>query len=129
MSVILQWKKLKREVSLSVGCVKVRSTHWIDQCHKFKVISPDDRMKVVKDNHECFSCLKKAGRAHNSSDCSGKNQCTEKEDDTQCKYYHHPLLHSADYTNSDVVASAVSNRGAVLPVVSVDIIYFNCKWK
>ena len=101
------------------------STHWIDQCHKFKVMSPDERMKAVKDNHACFSCLKKAGRAHNSSNCSRRKQCTEKQDDTQCKYYHHPLLHSAVYTNSVGVASAVSNRGAVLPVVSIDILAAN----
>ena len=101
------------------------STHWIDQCHKFKVMSPDECMKAVKDNHACFSCLKKTDRAHNSSNCSRRKQCTEKQDDTQCKYYHHPLLHSAAYTNSVGVASAVSNRGAVLPVVSVDILAAN----
>ena len=88
-------------------------------------MSPDERMKAVKDNHACFSCLKKAGRAYNSSNCSRRKQCTEKQDDTQCKYYHHPLLHSAVYTNSIGVASAVSNRGAVLPVVSVDILAAN----
>ena len=88
-------------------------------------MSPDERMKAVKDNHACFSCLKKAGRAHNSSNCSRRKLCTEKQDDTQCKYYHHPLLHSAAYTNSVGVAAAVSNRGAVLPVVSVDILAAN----
>ena len=101
------------------------STHWIDQCHKFKVMSPDERMKAVQDNHACFSCLKTAGRAHNSSNCSRRKQCAEKQDDTQCKYYHHQLLHSEAYTNSVGVASAVSNRGAVLPVVSVDILAEN----
>ena len=83
-------------------------------------MNPDKRMKAVKDNHACFSCLKKAGRAHNSSNRSRRKQCTEKQDDTQCKYYHHPLLHSAVHTNSVGVASAVSNREAVLPVVSVE---------
>ena len=101
------------------------SIHWIDQCHEFKVMSPDERMKAVKDNHACFSCLKKAGRAHNSSNCSRREQCTEKQDDTQCKYYHYPLLHSAAYTDSVSVAPAVSNREAVLPVVSVDILAAN----
>ena len=100
------------------------STHWIDQCHEFKMMSPDERM-AGKDNHACFSCLKKAGRAHNTSNCSRRKQCTEKQDDTQCKYYHHPLLHFAAYANSVGVASAVSNRGAVLPVVSADILAAN----
>ena len=98
---------------------------WIDECHKFKAMSPDESMKAVKDNHACFSCLRKAGRAHSSSNCSKRKQCTEKQDDTQCKYYHHPLLYSARYTNSVSVVSAVSNRGAVLPVISVDILAAN----
>ena len=88
-------------------------------------MSPDERMKAVKDSYACFSCLKKAGRAHNSSNCSRRKQCTEKQEDTQCKYYHQPLLHSAAYTDSVGVASAVSNRGAVLPVVSVDTLAAN----
>ena len=99
------------------------SAHWVNQCHKFKVMSPDERMKAVEDNHACFSCLKKAGRAHKSSNCSRRKQCTEKQYDTQCKYYHHPLLHSAAYTHSVGVASAV--RGEVLPIVSVDILAAN----
>ena len=73
----------------------------------------------------CFGCLRKADRAHNSSNCSRKRQCTEKQNDTQCKYYHHPHLHSANYRNSVSVASAVSSRGAVLPVVSVVILAAN----
>ena len=88
-------------------------------------MSPDEHMKAVQDNHACFSCLKKTGRAHNSSHCSRRKQCAEKQDDTQCKNYHHPLLHSGAYTNSVGVASAVSNRGAVLPVLSVDILAAN----
>ena len=88
-------------------------------------MSPDERMKAVEDSHACFSCLKKAGRVHNSSNCSRRKQSTEKQDDTQCKYYHHPFLHSAAYTNSVGVASAVSNRGAVVPAVSVDILAAN----
>ena len=46
------------------------SIHWIHQCHKFKSMSPDECMKAVKDNNACFSCLRKTGRAHNSSNCS-----------------------------------------------------------
>ena len=75
--------------------------------------------------HACFSSLKKAGKIYNSSNYSRRKQCTEKQNDTQCKYYHHLLLHSASYTNSVGVASAISNRGAVLPVVSVDILGAN----
>ena len=38
-------------------CLFKSSIHWIVQCHKFKVMSPDEHMKAVKDNHGCFSCL------------------------------------------------------------------------
>lgn len=34
------------------------STHWIDQCRKFMLLSPEDRIKAVRENHGCFSCLK-----------------------------------------------------------------------
>ena len=33
-------------------------THWPDQCQKFATLNADDRLKAVKDNHACFSCLK-----------------------------------------------------------------------
>ena len=88
-------------------------------------MSPYERRKDVKDDHACFSCLKKAGTAHNSSGCSRRKQCTGKQDDTQCKYYHHPLLLFVSCKNSVSVVSAVSNRGTVLPVVSADILAAN----
>ena len=43
------------------------STHWTDQCHKFLAMSPAERLNLVKENHACFSCLKRAGRNHNVS--------------------------------------------------------------
>ncbi|XP_046856139.1 uncharacterized protein LOC124449243 [Xenia sp. Carnegie-2017] len=36
------------------------SNHWPDQCQKLAAMSVDERIKVAKDNHVCFSCLKKA---------------------------------------------------------------------
>ena len=36
------------------------STHWTDQCRKFTSMSPGNRLKAVKENHGCFSCLKRA---------------------------------------------------------------------
>ena len=33
------------------------SNHWIDQCRKFISLSPENRLKAVKENHACFSCL------------------------------------------------------------------------
>ena len=43
------------------------STHWVDQCERFKSMSPEERLKTVRENHACFSCLKKAGREHRAS--------------------------------------------------------------
>ena len=40
------------------------SDHWVDQCKKFISMSPNDRLKLVKDNHACHNCLKTAGRDH-----------------------------------------------------------------
>ena len=33
-------------------------------------MSPSDRLKAVKENHVCFSFLKRAARDHNVSNCS-----------------------------------------------------------
>ena len=76
------------------------STHWTDQCQKFTSMSPSDRLKAVKENHGCFSCLKRAGRDHKVSNCSRRRQCSESVNGSQCKYFHHPLLHGANVTNS-----------------------------
>jgi hypothetical protein len=45
-------------------------SHWTDQCLKFTALSPEDRMKAVKENHACFSCLKRAARDHRVSNYS-----------------------------------------------------------
>ena len=37
------------------------STHWTDQCQKFISMGVSERLKAVKENHGCFSCLKRAG--------------------------------------------------------------------
>ena len=50
------------------------SEHWTDQCQKFLALGASDRLKVVKENHGCYSCLKRAGRTHNMSTCSRKRQ-------------------------------------------------------
>ena len=67
--------------------------HWLDQCRKFASMNQEDRLKAVKENHACFSCLKRAGRDHQASNWSRRRQCTEMYKDSQCKFYHHPLLH------------------------------------
>ena len=101
------------------------STHWTDQCQKFTSMSPSDRLKAVKENHGCFSCLKRAGRDHKVSNCSRRCQCSESFNGSQCKYFHHPLLHGANATNSATaltVSSVTGSKQAILPVILVEIL-------
>ena len=101
------------------------STHWTDQCQKFTPMSPSDRLKAVKENHGCFSCLKRAGRDHKVSNCSRRRQCSESFNGSQCKYFHHPLLHGANVTNSATaltVSSVTGSKQAILPVILVEIL-------
>ena len=97
------------------------STHWVDQCEKFKSMSPEERLKTVRENHACFSCLKKAGRDHRASNCSRRKQCTQKISGVQCKYYHHVLLNPSNPTASVGVASVENNTETMLPVITVKI--------
>ena len=75
-------------------------------------MSPSSHLKAVKD---CFSCLKRAGRDHDVSTCSHIRQCSESFNRSQCKYFHHPLLHGANVTNyatALTVSSVTSSKQA-----------------
>ena len=98
------------------------SSHWTDQCQKFPALSPEMRIKAVKENHACFSCLKRAGRDHRSVNCSRRRQCPEKTNGSQCPYYHHPLLHGTIQPTVTTVTYVTNNQKALLPIVQVDII-------
>ena len=85
-------------------------------------MNPSDRLKAVKENHGCYSCLKRAGRDHNLSNCSRQRQCNEMVNGSQCKPFHHPLLHNAS-PNSAVAITSVANDGeAMLPIVLAEIL-------
>lgn len=101
------------------------SDHWVDQCYKFTVLSPDDRLKLVKENHACFSCLKRAGRDHRASSCTRRRPCPEMVNNEQCNKNHHPLLHSSSKFVG--VASVVKQKDALLPVLSATILGRNNK--
>ena len=98
------------------------SSHWTDQCQKFVSLSPENRIKAVKENHACFSCLKRAGRDHKSYNCFRRRQCPEKSNGNQCPYYHHPLLHGAIQSTVATVSSVNYNQKALLPIMQVDIV-------
>ena len=98
------------------------STHWVDQCAKLQAMTPDNRMKLIKENRACFSCLKKTSKNHRAANCSRRRQCTAKVNDQQCKSYHHPMLHDCGSSNQVGVASVSNNKKVLLPVISVEIL-------
>jgi hypothetical protein len=99
------------------------SAHWPDQCEKIKALKPKKRLNVAKENHVCFSCLKRAGRDHRMSNCNRRRQCTIVENGKQCPSFHHPLLHQSTKANVGI-AVANENQESLLPTISDDI----CAW-
>ncbi|XP_014673727.1 PREDICTED: uncharacterized protein LOC106813986 [Priapulus caudatus] len=56
----------------------------VDQCKKILSKRQPDRFQLMKDNHACFSCLKKAGREHRMTNCKRRKRCTELVNGAQC---------------------------------------------
>ena len=100
------------------------SSHWTDQCQKFASLSLENRIKVVKENHACFSRLKRAEREHRSANCSRRRQCPEKSNGSPCPYHHHPLSHGAIQSTVANVTSVINNQKEllILPNVQMDIV-------
>ena len=99
-------------------------THWTDQCLKFIAMNPRWPLRAVKENHGCFSCLKRASWDH-VSNCSRRRQCNEIVNRSQCKFFHHPLIHTASTTNSVTtvaISSVANNSETMLPTVLVEIL-------
>ena len=94
--------------------------HWPDQCEKFAAKSLDERIDAAKNNHVCFSCLKKAGRDHRQANCSRRRQCTKSESGKQCTFYHHPLLHKSQTAHIGI-ASLSNQKDSILPVIAANI--------
>ena len=63
------------------------SAHWPDQCQTFAALSIDERLKIAKENHVCFGCLKRAGRGHRLENSSRRQRCTKQEDGKQCEHF------------------------------------------
>ena len=80
----------------------------------------DERLNVAKENHVCFSCLKKAGRDHHQANCSRRKQFSRFENGNQCTKSHHPLLHKSATANISL-ASVTSKRDSMLPVIAASI--------
>ena len=100
-------------------CCQNNDGHWPDQCKKLIAKTQPERMRLVKENHVCFGCLKKASREHRMSNCKKRRHCMEKFNGDQCKFYHHPLLHP-ESQHGDIGVALVANKEAVLPVITVE---------
>ena len=96
------------------------SNHWQDQYQKLAEMTVDERLNVTKENHVCFSCLKKAGRDHRQANCSRRKQCSRFENGNKCTKSHHPLLHKSATANISL-ASVTSERDSMLPVIAACI--------
>ena len=98
------------------------SSHWPDQCIKFAGLNVNDRQKVARENHVCFSCLKKAGRDHKAANCSRRKQCPVVKNGIRCNSFHHHLLHKEENGTVGVGVAIASDDGeAILPVITVNI--------
>lgn len=98
-------------------CYACKEIHYVDQCPRFKAMTPNERWKVVKEQKACFSCLKRS-KNHTASNCMRKKECLERNSDgSTCKKYHHKLLHETT-TSPNVVGFVQDNSEAVLPVIS-----------
>ena len=84
-------------------------------------MSPNDRLKTVKENHTCFSCLKRAGRDHRAANISRRRLCTELVNNAPCNKNHHPLLHAG--TNLiGMLALTLKTKDALLSVVTAFVV-------
>ena len=102
------------------------NTHWIDQCQKLISMTQPERLKLMKDHHACFSCLKRAGRDHRMTNCKRKKQCSEMTGGNQCRYFHHPLLHldaeRLPSSNAKTHVAFVTEKEALLPILTAKLI-------
>jgi hypothetical protein len=99
--------------------------HFVDQCRTFAAMNAKERFQAVKDNHACYSCLKRAGRDHKSANCSRRRQCPEKVNGNQCKYFHHQLLHEASSNPAATIGAFTAEKAAMLPIVQANVLGSN----
>ena len=65
------------------------NSHDIAECRHFLSMTSEDKLKMVKENRACWSCLRPG---HRSASCKEKHECGE----NGCSKYHHKILHTTD---------------------------------
>ncbi|XP_071948817.1 uncharacterized protein [Antedon mediterranea] len=106
--------------------------HWTDQCEAMLKLSSDERMKMVKEKHACFACLKIAGRNHRMANCTRRKRCNKLVDKQCCDKYHHPLLHpevKAGNVGLVGLSKSVIDNEPLLQVLEVEVINGNTSKK
>ena len=62
------------------------NSHGVHECTLFTEKTPEERIRLVKENRACWSCLK---IGHKSSFCRSRRRCNEND----CRGFHNKLLH------------------------------------
>ena len=75
----------------------------------------------LKENHCCFSCLKKANGTYRASTCHRRRPCGELRNGVPSKNFHHRLLHSLDVQSSVVGVTPYCQGGMLLPVATLRV--------
>ena len=80
-----------------VNCTLCKTVqHPLYSCTRFKNLSHEDKISVLKANNTCFNCLK-PGHFH--------KQCTSSHRCKKCQRAHHTLLHTETVVNSSLDSS------------------------
>ena len=98
-------------------------SHSPDTCPKFTALSIDQHIRVAKENHVCFSCLKAAGREHRVDNCRRCQKCTKSNNGRECMQFHHLLLHKSSAFNIGVHMASLSEPHETLLLVITCKIY------
>ena len=64
------------------------NTHDVESCKTFMDKSPEEKIKLIRENRACWSCLRKG---HRSAICRYRKQCGI----DNCTMHHHESLHEA----------------------------------
>ena len=96
--------------------------HWPDQCPALLQLTPDERMRKVKEKRVCFSCLKRAGKGHSMNTCRRRRKCMH------CDSFHHPLLHVVAVATTGQIMTVNMNSSfeeadVVMPMLTAKVSY------
>ena len=98
-------------------CFHKSDNHTTWGCRAYLALSAEDRVKCLKENRGCWSCLR---IGHRSADCRFRKQCGK----DGCDKWHHETLHEADASgvvfHSSTVKEEHSNNACLLQLMKVE---------